>query len=232
MSDLSYKMPIKEKKRGGEAVLGWKLSTYVVLDAFHSSSTRLNSPLKCWFHSGGGLCDLGFLRVSFFVFLVYLYFFLFPIVLFWDTLYMQKSVWVSIGVFFLRNFKVFLQTSSEWDFISRLINPTETFDDRTIKIFPHFNARFRETVVEESVTLVTAKGTQRETAQLNNQYLKIKTELEKRQLSQSHALCSFRFSNKAAPIWAKKGMLEHSNLTKLTFKNKFLKIANGKDNIY
>lgn len=85
-------------------------------------------------------------------------------------------------------------------FYKQTYNPTETFDDRTIKIFPHFNARFRETVVEKSVTLVTAKGTQRETAQLNNQYLKIKTELEKRQLSQSHALCSFRFSNKAAPI--------------------------------
>jgi len=102
---------------------------------------------------------------------------------------LSNSVWVNIASI-LGTSKWFCRAPQSQNLKADL-KSTENFffNDRTIKIFPHCNTRFGETAVEKSVTLVTAKGTQWENAQLHNQYLKIKTELDNSQLSQSHALC-------------------------------------------
>lgn len=107
ISNLSYKMPIKKRKKGRrKGTFWWKWNVDIVLDASCRSATIcLNSCLKCWFCNAG---NLGILMV---------YFILFPIVLFWDISHhicknQQQCVTIILVFFFPKNFKVFLQTSS------------------------------------------------------------------------------------------------------------------------
>lgn len=108
ISNLSYKMPMKEKKRRKKKIKAsfwWKWSVYIVLDAFHrSDSTCLNFSLKCSFHSSG-VCFVWVFLIPSSAFLRYII----------HAKISMGQVWV---FFFPRNLKVFLQTSSEWNFVS------------------------------------------------------------------------------------------------------------------